>query len=159
MTRALVLLSALVATGCGVDRDYATENGDQDQVFDDDDVVHAGDGEGCALVPEAEACVAEFPVQWVPAEAAQVEEVCEASGYDCCDRNLYISVEAASCIADSDARVDGAVDSLTFLACDHEFLGPIWGVWVDTDAPEPAGLGIHAVTGAVTWYNDGAGVV
>ncbi len=153
--------AALLASGCAEDRDYNYENGGSaaDPGFDDDGVVHAGDGPACAVVPEAQDCVAEHPASFLPANSTTVELICDDLGYDCCDPGLYISEDAARCIADNDPRYRGTIDQMTLLTCDHDFDGPMYGIWEGVESNSVQGLGVHAVTGTLTWYNDGAGVV
>jgi len=154
-TRSAVFYVAVAAalSACA-DQEYVH---DGEGGFDQDDVIMAGE-EVCEVVASAEECVALFPVDGPPDKAAWVEERCIDEGYTCCSPDDWISPEAAQCIAETDARLAESMEKIVELNCDIGFGGPVFGVWQGM-GQELIGLGVHASSGAITWYNDGTGLV
>ncbi len=151
-----VILSIAIAGGlsaCG-DEEYTN---DGDGGFDQDDVIMAGD-EVCNIVDSAQECVDLFPLDGPPEKAAWVETRCLEEGYTCCSPNDWISPEAAQCIAETDPRIAEVMEKIVEINCDIGYGGPVYGVWQGM-GQELIGLGVHASSGAITWYNDGTGLV
>ena len=122
--------------------------------FNPDAVVYA---DGCDPAPEARACIEANPASFLPSGAAQASEQCRALGYTCCDTDLWMSAAAASCIADQDARLSTLSDNRVTVSCYPDVFGPMYNVYEST--PDGlVGLGVHAATGRVTWFDDGDGV-
>ncbi|HHO50601.1 MAG TPA: hypothetical protein ENK18_06920 [Deltaproteobacteria bacterium] len=77
-----------------------------------------------------------------------------AYGYTCCNPADWISAEAAACIAEQDPRL--AIASHVTMSCYPEVFGPMFGVYEQVGS-ETIGLGVHAGTGRITWFDDGSG--
>jgi len=154
-TRSAILLIAIAAglSACQGDEEYIN---DGEGGFDQDDVILAGD-EVCEVKASAQDCVDLFPVELSPDNADWVEGRCVDEGYTCCSPEDWISEEAALCIAETDSRVAEALESNVILNCDVGFGGPVFGIW-QGEGQQMVGLGIHASSGAITWYNDGSGL-
>ena len=124
--------------------------------FDPAVVVYA---DGCTPVPEAMPCIEANPVEFLNGGAAQTSRDCEALGYTCCDTNLWISTAAASCIAEQDERFSAQNENTITMTCYPDVFGPMYNVY-EYSAIEGGqiGIGVHAATGRVTWFDNGSGV-
>lgn len=122
--------------------------------FDPSAVIYA---DGCEPLPEAQPCVDAHPRQFDHADSTRASEQCEALGYTCCDPADWISAGAAACIADADARMSERYANHVTMSCYDDVFGPMYNVY-ETNAETFVGIGIHAATGRVTWFDDGSGV-
>lgn len=125
--------------------------------FDPSVVVYA---DGCEPVPEAAACIEANPPEFLPANAPAISASCMALGYTCCDTSQWISEAAALCIAESqdDFPMLGTGANVT-MGCNNEVFGPMYQVYEQNLASgSTTGVGIHAATGRLTWFDDGSGV-
>lgn len=147
---------ALFLVACGSEGNVG-EQGAEDGLapFDPSVVVYR---DGCEPVPEARACVEAHPVQFLHGNAAEVSRRCEDLGYTCCDPQEWISQAAASCIADTDVRLATWRDNTIGMSCYPDIYGPMYDIYETGDNGGLIGLGIHAATGRITWYDDGSGV-
>lgn len=148
-----VVLGAVMFAACS--QNPGVSSGDDLPPFDPDAVVFA---DGCTPVPEAQACIEEFPVQFVDGDAPTIASRCEELGYTCCNTDLWISRDAASCIAETDDRMSTRQDNRVSLNVYDDVFGPMYDVYEFTEAGSLQGIGIHAATGRVTWFDDGSGV-
>ena len=150
---ALVLIAACAGLSACADEEYIN---DGEGGFDQDDVILAGE-EVCVVHESAADCVAMFPTEGPPEKADWVEGRCLDEGYTCCGPEDWISAEAAQCIAETDPRVAEAMEKIVEINCDIGYGGPVYGVWQGM-GQELIGLGVHASSGVITWYNDGSGL-
>jgi hypothetical protein len=124
--------------------------------FDPSLVIFA---DGCEPLPEAQACVDANPVQFEHSSARAAASVCEALGYSCCDPAQWISQQAAECIALQDERMPGVQVPLVSMACSTQVPGPMYQIYEEPlNGGDLIGVGVHAATGRLTWYDDGTGV-
>lgn len=142
----------ILAVGCG-GGGAGNDPLDSDlPAFDPSVVVYA---DGCEPVPEAAACIEANPVQFLDPNAPSISSDCIAYGYTCCNPADWISAEAAACIAEQDPRLSMA--SNVTMTCYPEVFGPMFGVYEQVGSAT-IGLGVHAGTGRITWFDDGSGV-
>ncbi len=148
----LVILGLTACEG-----DPSSEGVDTDlPQFDPSQVVYA---DGCEPLPEAEACVEANPVQFQHGGAAAAATQCNALGYSCCDPSQWISQQAAECIATQDERMPGRSMPLISIACSTQIPGPMYQVYEEPPNGGPLiGIGVHAATGRLTWFDNGTGV-
>lgn len=148
-----VALAALIS-GCA-NAPGISNGGDDDLApFDPSQVIYA---DGCVPVPEAQACVDANPRTFQLPDADRAAEQCRELGYTCCDPETWISSAAASCIAETDARMSERYDNRITVSCYDDVFGPMYNVY--ENAPEAfIGVGVHAATGRITWFDDGSGV-
>ena len=139
---------ALVA--CGEDGEI-----DEDALpaFDPSVVIFA---DGCAPLPEAQDCVEANPVSFLPGDAAETQAMCIGLGYECCDPATWISLAAAQCIAEQDPRISDFSEKRVDTNCHPDIVGPTFNVY-DLDSPDLIGVGVHAATGRLIWFDDGTG--
>jgi hypothetical protein len=140
---------ALFALGCG-GNDAAV---DALPAFDPDAVIYA---DSCEPFPEFQACVEANPVTFQPGNAPAVQAACGTYGYACGTSADWISPAAAECIAETDSRISPISEKRLDISCGPVMNGPIWGVY-DMSAIPPKGIGVHAATGRIIWYDDGTG--
>jgi hypothetical protein len=161
MSRFLWAMTLAVAVGCAGSDDPATntEGTDGLAAFDPSVVIYADGGE-CAVAPGAEDCINLFPAGVVTADADQASGLCDTYGYECCDPSGWISPEAAQCIAEADARMVTFLDMTVDVHCNEQIKGPIFGVYQeDMGGGGFRGVGVHAATGEIIWFEDDTGFV
>ncbi|MEN0065985.1 MAG: hypothetical protein AAGA48_27840 [Myxococcota bacterium] len=148
-------IGAALVVACGQEPGLNGENGTDLPEFDPSAVVFA---DGCDPMPEARACIEANPVEFLPGDAPQISARCEDLGYTCCNPEDWISRDAASCIAETDARMSDRQANQVTLGCYDDVFGPMFAVYERNDEGRLQGIGIHAATGRVTWFDDGSGV-
>ncbi len=143
----------LFAAGCGGAGGPGDNNATADGLpaFHPSVVVYA---DGCEPLPEAVACIEANPVQFLDPNAPSISSDCVAFGYTCCNPADWMSAEAAACIAEQDPRL--SVANHTTMTCYPEVFGPMFGVY-EQSGGSSIGIGVHAGTGRITWFDDGSG--
>ncbi|MEM6928984.1 MAG: hypothetical protein AAF602_18740 [Myxococcota bacterium] len=154
MRSSWLVIGAMFVIGCGQESTIGPD-GEELPPFDPSNVVFA---DGCVPVPEARSCIEAHPVDFLPAQADAVSQRCEQLGYTCCDPDEWISQAAASCIVDGDARMSPSLANQVTVECYEAVFGPMYGVYERTQTGTLTGIGVHAATGRVTWFDDGSGV-
>lgn len=122
--------------------------------FDPSNVIYA---DGCEPLPEARACVEANPRTFHHADAAAASQRCEELGYTCCNPEEWISSAAAACIAETDERLSERYSNTVTMGCTPDVAGPMYKVY-ENNGVDFIGIGVHAATGRLTWFDDGSGV-
>ena len=149
--RRVYLIAVLGVAACGAEGDASEDL----PPFDPSVVVYA---DGCTPVPEAQACIDAHPAEFLPGNSAQVAAACLGFGYTCCVPEDWISAEAARCIAEQDARFSVFAQTTVTATCNDQVFGPMFGVYGEGFDGYDIGVGVHAATGRVTFFDDGSGV-